>query len=49
LIIEAAHHRVRSLEDLEERLAELRSLSRPEALLTIQDRDGSVRFASARR
>ncbi len=46
LIVEAAHHRVRSLEDLEERLAELRSLSRPEALLTIQDRDGGVRFAS---
>jgi serine protease Do len=46
LIVEAAHHRVRSLEDLEERLAELRSLSRTEALLTIQDRDGGVRFAS---
>jgi serine protease Do len=46
LIVEAAHHRVRSLEDLEERLAELRRLSRPEALLTIQDRDGGVRFAS---
>ena len=46
LIVEAAHYRVRSLEDLEERLAELRSLSRPEALLTIQDRDGGVRFAS---
>ncbi len=46
LIVEAAHHRVRSLEDLEERLAELRSLSRTEALLTIQDRDCGVRFAS---
>ena len=46
LIIEAAHKRVRSLEDLEERLAELRTMSRSEALLTIQDRDGGVRFAS---
>jgi serine protease Do len=45
LIVEAAHHRVRGLEDLQERLAELRSLSRPEALLTIQDREGGVRFA----
>ena len=46
LVVEAAHKRVRSLEDLEERLAELQRMSRSEALLTIQDRDGGVRFAS---
>ncbi len=46
LIIEAAHQRVRSGEDLEERLAELKRMSRSEALLTIQDRDGGIRFAS---
>ena len=46
LIIEAAHQRVRSPEDLEERLAELQRMSRSEALLTIQDRDGGIRFAS---
>ena len=46
LIIEAAHQRVRSLEDLENRLTELQRMSRSEALLTIQDRDGGIRFAS---
>ncbi len=46
LIVEAAHQRVRSAGDLEARLAELRRLSRPEALLTVQDRDGGVRFVS---
>ena len=46
LIIEAAHQRVRSLEDLENRLAELQRMSRSEVLLTIQDRDGGIRFAS---
>jgi serine protease Do len=46
LIVEAAHERVRSLEDLENRLAELQRMSRSEALLTIQDRDGGIRFAS---
>ena len=46
LIIEAAHQRVRSLEDLENRLAELQRMPRSEALLTIQDRDGGIRFAS---
>jgi serine protease Do len=46
LIVEAAHEPVRSLEDLENRLAELQRMSRSEALLTIQDRDGGIRFAS---
>lgn len=46
VVIEAAHQRVRSLEELEARLAELRRMSKPEALLTVQDRDGGVRFAS---
>ncbi len=46
LIIEAAHQRVRSSEDLAERLAELERMSRTEALLTIQDRDGGIRFAT---
>ncbi len=45
LIIEAAHQRVRSSEDLDERLAELKHMSRSEALLTIQDRDGGIRFS----
>ncbi len=46
LIIGAAHQRVRRVEDLEYRLAELQRMSRSEALLTIQDRDGGIRFAS---
>ena len=45
LIIEAAHQRVRNSEDLEERLAELKRMSRSEALLTIKDRDGGIRFS----
>jgi serine protease Do len=46
VVIEVAHQRVRSLEELEARLAELRLTSRTEALLTVQDPDGGVRFAS---
>ncbi len=46
LIVEAAHKPVRSQEDLENRLTELRRISRADVLLTIQDRDGGVRFAS---
>ncbi len=45
VVIEAAHQRVRNLGELEARLAELRSMSRTEALLTVQDRDGELRFA----
>lgn len=46
LVIEVAHQRVRSADDFDARLVELRRLSRPEALLTVQDRDGGVRFVS---
>ncbi len=46
LVIEVAHQRVRSREDLDERLAELERMSKSTALLTIQDRDGGIRFAS---
>jgi serine protease Do len=46
LIVEAAHRRVRSLDELEERLCEVRRMDRAEVLLTIQDRDGGLRFAS---
>ena len=46
LIVEVAHQRVRSVDELEARLGELRRLSKTEALLTVQDRDGGVRFVS---
>jgi serine protease Do len=46
LVIEAAHQRVRNPEELEARLSELRGASRKEALLTVLDREGGVRFAS---
>jgi serine protease Do len=46
LVVEAAHQRVRSVEELEERVAELRRAERAEVLLTLQDRDGGVRFVS---
>ncbi len=45
IVIEAAHKKVRSIEELDERLAELRQLQRSEALLTLAKPDGSVRFA----
>ena len=46
LVVEAAHRRVRSVEELEERVAELRRAERAEVLLTVQDRDGGLRFVS---
>ena len=46
VVTEVAYQRIRSLDDLENRLAELRRMARPEALLTVQDRNGGVRFAT---
>jgi serine protease Do len=46
LVIEVAHRRIRSLDELEERVAELRGSERTEVLLTVQDRDGGLRFVS---
>lgn len=44
LIFEAGHQRVRTAEELESRLNELKRLSRSVALLTVQDRNGGVRY-----
>ncbi len=46
LVVEAAHRPIRSLDDLEERVSELRRLGRSEVLLTVQDRVGGLRFAA---
>jgi len=44
IVIEAAHVPVRSADELEQRFAELRALSRHEATLTVTDAGGSIRF-----
>ncbi len=46
VVIEAAHKRVRDLDELEARIAELRGMRRTEALLTVKASDGAVRFAT---
>jgi serine protease Do len=46
VVVEAAHQRVRGVEELENRLSELRRMSRTEALLTIRSASGELRFAS---
>jgi serine protease Do len=46
IVMEAAHQKVRTAEELEARLAELRRMAKDEALLTIAKPDGSIRFAS---
>ncbi len=43
-VIEAAHQKVRTLEELETRLSELRRISRTEALLTVERPDGTIYF-----
>lgn len=48
VVIEVAHQRIRSPEELEARLDELRDLDHSEALLTLQGQDGSLRFAALR-
>jgi serine protease Do len=45
LIVEAAQQRVRTVEELETRLVELKRLQRTEALVTFEKPDGSIRFA----
>jgi hypothetical protein len=45
LIVEAAQQRVRTVEELEARLLELKRLQRTEALLTFEKPDGSIHFA----
>ncbi len=46
LVVEVAHQKVRTVAELETRLAELRAMPRSEALLTVEQSDGSVYFAS---
>jgi serine protease Do len=46
VIVEAAHQRVRNLEELDARLSEVRGMSRTETLLTVQGPDGALRFAT---
>ncbi len=45
-VLEAAHQKVRTAEELEARLAELRRMAKDEVLLTVAKPDGSIRFAS---
>ncbi|WP_127076206.1 trypsin-like peptidase domain-containing protein [Rhodomicrobium lacus] len=44
LVVEAAHAPIRSADDLDQRLNELRALARREATLTVKDASGSIRF-----
>jgi serine protease Do len=46
VVVEAAQQKVRTVAELEARLAELRRMDRTEALLTVENPGGSVRFAS---
>lgn len=46
VVVEAAHQKVRTVEELETRLADLRRLGRTEALLTVEKPGGAVVFAS---
>ncbi|MBJ7534449.1 trypsin-like peptidase domain-containing protein [Rhodomicrobium vannielii ATCC 17100] len=46
IVIGAAHAPVRTADDLEQRLTELRALSRSEATLTVRDASGAIRFES---
>jgi serine protease Do len=46
VIVEAAHQKVRTVTELEERLSVLRGLERKQALLTIQRYDGQLSFVS---
>ena len=45
-VLEAAQQRVRTAEELEARLAELRRMNRTEAVLTVEKPDGTIHFAS---
>jgi serine protease Do len=45
LVVEAAQQKVRTVEELEGRLSELKRLQRTEALLTFEKPDGSIHFA----
>jgi serine protease Do len=45
LIVEAAHQKVRTVEELDARLYELKRLQRTEALLTVEKPGGSLHFA----
>ncbi|MGO9546699.1 MAG: trypsin-like peptidase domain-containing protein [Rhodomicrobium sp.] len=46
VVLEAAQQRIRTADELETRLAELRGLGRTEALLTIEKPGGSIAFAT---
>ncbi len=45
-VVEAAHRKVKTVEELEARLDELRRMGRTEALLTVEKPGGSIAFAS---
>ncbi len=45
IVVEAAHRKVRSVEELEARLDELRRMGRTEALLTVEKPGGTIAFA----
>ncbi len=46
VVVEAAHRKVRTVEELETRLDELRRMGRTEALLTVEKPSGAIVFAS---
>ncbi len=46
IVVEAAHQKVRSVEELEARLGELRRLGRTRALLTVEKPGGAITFAA---
>ncbi len=46
IVVEAAHRKVKSVEELEARLDELRRMGRAEALLTVEKPGGGIGFAS---
>ena len=46
IVVEAAHRKVKSVEELEARLDELRRMGRAEALLTVEKPGGRIGFAS---
>ena len=46
IVVEAAHRKVKSVEELEARLDELRRLGRADALLTVEKPGGVIAFAS---
>jgi serine protease Do len=44
VIVEAAHQKIRSMDEFDQRIASLRAMSRDTALLTVTKRDGPISF-----